>query len=557
MQTAKDESFKKTIAILIAVVTALAAVIAFLQSDAGARDDAANRDTKNYALEALGRQVSGDARVNYDYNTAYQAWYELDLLAASAANRGDEAAADRYATLRDEMLKLSPLLSAEYFDAISGEADIARYEAEVYLVDITTLTENFAAAATVKDGWDAKSNTYIVHLTLLAVALFLFGLSTTIAGPLTRWIFSGAGLILTVVAVGWAATVLLTPVPDLRAREGAIDAYARGVGLAYQSRWDEAIAEFDAALQAAPNYANAYVERAQAHAGRGDYAAAAADYEQARANGNTTANVAGELAWAYYLLGRFDDATAMNRTALSAGSADLWIQFDLALSLLSSGQVDAARAEYTTGMNNAAQQVAEAKAAGAEPPSDVWWSLDDAAAGLDDLVYLVDTGEGLPARETIASPGVVREAALALLTELKSLAAALEYTGQPPAGAGALTASISPFEFGEPIYDDEGNVVDYDYADTVAYGSQEVSVLFDYAGMVDGQSVLFKVYINGEEDPSWRLDVPWDLGPDGSAEKPLSLAYSDNFVLAPGEYTVELYVDYQLAQRGVFEVLEE
>ncbi len=93
MQTAKDESFKKTIAILIAIVTALAAVIAFLQSDAGARDDRANRDTKNYALEALGRQVSGDARVNYDYNTAYQAWYELDLLAASAANLGCETEA--------------------------------------------------------------------------------------------------------------------------------------------------------------------------------------------------------------------------------------------------------------------------------------------------------------------------------------------------------------------------------------------------------------------------------------------------------------------------------
>ncbi len=99
MRTTNDESFKKIIAILIALVTALAAIVAFLQSDAGARDDVANRDTKNYALEALGQQVSGDARVNYDYNTAYQAWYELDLLAASAANRGDEAAADRYATL--------------------------------------------------------------------------------------------------------------------------------------------------------------------------------------------------------------------------------------------------------------------------------------------------------------------------------------------------------------------------------------------------------------------------------------------------------------------------
>src|SRR3972149_793787 len=99
----------------MAVIAALIAVIAFLQSDAGARDDRANRDSKRYATEALGRKVSGDARVNFDYNTAYQNWYELDLLADSATARGETAAALRYQTLRDRTLSLSPLLAAPYF----------------------------------------------------------------------------------------------------------------------------------------------------------------------------------------------------------------------------------------------------------------------------------------------------------------------------------------------------------------------------------------------------------------------------------------------------------
>jgi hypothetical protein len=81
----QGDGFNKILAVLIAVVTLLIAVITFLQSDAGNRDDMANRDTKSYSLEAFGKQVSGDARVNYDYNSAYQAYYELDLLAASAA----------------------------------------------------------------------------------------------------------------------------------------------------------------------------------------------------------------------------------------------------------------------------------------------------------------------------------------------------------------------------------------------------------------------------------------------------------------------------------------
>jgi hypothetical protein len=64
------------------------------------------------------------------------------------------------------------------------------------------------------------------------------------------------------------------------------------------------------------------------------------------------------------------------------------------------------------------------------------------------------------------------------------------------------------------------------------------------------------VYINGEEDPSWRLAAPWDLGASGTAEKPLSLAYSDVFVLNPGQYTVEMYVNSHLVRQGSF-VIEE
>jgi hypothetical protein len=158
------ERFNHFIAVLIAVVTLLAAMIAYLQSDASARDDQANRDTRRYATEAFGRKVSGDARVNYDYNTAYQSWYEFDLLATSAETRGDEATAARYNTLRDSVTKLSPLLAAPYFDPATGNLDTARYEADTYLVEITTLQEKFAAASTVKEAWDGKANTYTLDL---------------------------------------------------------------------------------------------------------------------------------------------------------------------------------------------------------------------------------------------------------------------------------------------------------------------------------------------------------------------------------------------------------
>lgn len=533
-----DERFKRLLAVLIALVTVAATFITFLQSDAGARDDRANRDARRYTLEAFGRRVSGEARSNFDYNRAYQAWYELDLLAASAENRGEAAAAARYRTVRDELTSLSPLLKPPYFTADTGAADLARYESDTYLVEMTTLIENYLAAAVVKDAWDAKANTYILHLTLLAVALFLLGLAATLSNAVTRLIFTSVGGVIAGTAIIWAAVIFFQPVPDRRDQAGAIASYAQGVGLAYQNRHTEAVAAFDAALAAAPDYANALVARAQSRSAQGQLAEAARDYEAARASGNTAANVAGELAWNYYLLGRLEDAVALNRTALAAGGGDLWIQFDLALALLAKGDTAGARAAYQAGLDQAAKQVADAAASGQQPPSDVWWSLDDGAASIDSFL-----AEPPP---NAAAPEAAVAADLARL--LKSYAVSLEYTGKPP--AGPLTAQISAFTFSAPAPGGGDRVT----GDTFAYGVDEIGVGFDYSGMQDGQDAVFKVYIDGEEDPSWRVIAPWDLGAAGAAEKSLSLAYSDNFVLAAGAYQVEMYVAGRLAQRGAFTV---
>jgi hypothetical protein len=181
--------------------------------------------------------------------------------------------------------------------------------------------------------------------------------------------------------------------------------------------------------------------------------------------------------------------------------------------------------------------------------------LDDAALQLDYLMQTLDGAEGAPSADQIAQPDAVYEAAAELFTRIKDQSVALEYSGE--SSTGELSAVISPFTFAEPVYDDQGEVQDYNEGDAFDFGANEISILFDYEGMQDGQDVLFKVYIDGEEDPSWRLIAPWKLGETGSAEKPLSLSYSDNFVLSPGEYVIEMYVDEHLAQRGEFVITPE
>lgn len=547
-----ERQFRQAIAVLLAGVTTLILVGVFLHSDATTRAARAERDTGRYAAEAMRRRVGGGARAQYDYNTAYRSWAELDLLASAAAGREDVLAGQRYAEVRDSLVPFSPLLSKPYLDEATGAADRARYEADSYLVEVTVLEEKSLAALAVKEVWEGRAATCIVHVVLLAVSLFLLGLAATTSGPAARWLLGGVGVALAGLVVVWAVLALLQPVPDLRERKGAIEAYAAGVGLAHQGRYIEAVRSFNTALQIAPNYGNALAARAEAHLALGNLEAAAADLKQARAGGNTSASLAGKLARTYYLLGRFAEAIEMDRAALAADPEALWLRFDLGLALLVSGQTEAGRAEYAAAMEQAAQYVAAAQAAGREAPAEVGWWLDRGAAGdLDDLLRLLEGGAGRLPRERIAYPEAVRGTAQELLAQLKSLAVALEYSGRPP--QGSLTARIGPLQFGQPIYDEVSELVGVTPADTFTAATQVVAVQFDYAGMQDGQEVLFKVYRNGQEMPAWRLTYTWDLGSSGTARWLLPPGASEGFLEA-GRYQVELYVGYHLAQRGSFTI---
>lgn len=550
----RSEKFNNIIAVLIAVVTLMGALIAYLQSDAGARDDTANRDNFSYFVRSFESQIVGDARVNFDSNVAYQAYYEYNLLATSAQNREDELDAARYNRLAQETLKISPMLNEPYFNPAAHDAPkIAQYESDVYLVQQTELMEKYVAASNVKDAWDYKANTYVVHLTLLAVALFLFGLSTTIATTRSRWIFAGAGVALVVVTMIWALALWLKPVDDLRLRGSAIPSLAEGVGLAHQEKYQEAIDRFNKSIEDAPTYVRAYEERGNSWASLGEYQKAVDDLEKAVALGKKDSGLYASIAYTYYLMDDAQQASTWAEKAVAAAPDDIWAQFDLGQYQLALGKVDVAEPIYARAMESAAAQVAEARAANSEPPAYLWEALADGADQVEGLLNSVSAGEyALPEG---ADGQAVSEASEKLMARLKSLAVALEYTGKPP--ADGQTAQISPLQFVQPVYDAQGNITDYaESTDTFDAGLQEFAVQFDYSGMKPGSEMIFKLYVNGQEDPSWRIVEPWELGESGSAEIPVSYAYSDTFTFESGEYTVELYIDYQLVQRASFTVSE-
>lgn len=550
----QQNRFKRFIAVLIAVITVFAAVLAYLQSEAGFKDDRANRDTKLYALEAFGFKVAGDARANFEFNSVYQTWDELDTLMLSSA--GDPGREELFQYARDEMAKFSPLFDPKsgWFDAETELPDYLRFEADTYVYDLEVLVQKYKAAAVVKDGWDAKSNTYIVHLTLLAVSLFLLGLSLTVESPFIQKIFTLVGGAITLVAVSWAWQVWATPVPDLREVPGAIESYAKGAALAHRELYREAAAEFDQALKASPDFADALSARAEAYYQLEKYKEAADDLQAALRLSPGNAHLLSNLGYARFEMGDFDGALQALDEAQSASPTDLFIQFNRALTMLAAGNVDKAKAEYRDGMTMATKAVEEAAAAKLAAPAEVWEALDEASAEVDRLGITIESGEGTPPRDKIRSPDAILKVREELVGQIDSLSTALEYTGKPP--QGQLAAKVGELNFGLPVLEKKELVdiepVEEDFpAETPA-----VALEFEYSGMKDGQVLIVKIFQGPVEQPSWRIVDEWSLGAEGTAWYSLSPGYSDTFVFPSGDYTVEVFVDGHMASRGSFTVAE-
>jgi tetratricopeptide (TPR) repeat protein len=572
--TSAGEGFKRMTAILIASVTIVAAIAAFLQTDAGGRAVQANREAQRYAIEALGARASGQSEVDYGWYGAAQTWYALNTQALTADQQENADAAARFRAVRDRIAKLSPLMADPYFNPESGlYPDRYGYEVDVFLERATDLTERYTASAQLNNAWNDKANTYIVHLTLLAVSLALYGLSTT-PDDWTRWIFVAAGSAIVATTIGWMAITIVRPVDSISGE--AISRYASGYGLAWRGRTADAISAFDEAIQLEPGYANAYYERGNSHftlvyesigtdpkAAEEQLRLAAADFESARAAGKDDGSVNWNLGWAYYLLGFFEESATASERAVTFDASLFPVRCNLGVTLLADGKIDEARAQYAEAIRIVTARVTEARAAEKAPPSSLWLYLNSCAADVESLSHRLDdqprAWTQAPPRDLVADTPEVRAEVQRLIGEIRSMLVALEYTGEAP--GERPTANISAFRFGVHrtdeagsfVYDDDGLPIYDSVPDGIfASGTKKVGILYDYQGVARGQKEIWKVYRNGTEDPSLRVTAEWDLEESGSAVKPISYAFSEAFVLSSGEYTIELYLDNYLVQRGTF-----
>lgn len=572
---AKDP-FGQLVALLVGILTIFVALVYFIGDDASSKGNQAWRDAQQFYMQAMGLQSRGQDQAGYAWSDAYLRWLELDTLASRARESGDEAAAERYAAAQERLSGVTPLLAPPYFDPDSNETpDINAYEADLYLAQVAALSEHYANRMRASDGWDAKSASYSTFFMISAFIFFMLALATTVVARM-RWLFLAAGALLAFVGTFFVIQGLVTPVDILP--ETAIEAYAEGVGLAYQDDHVAALQAFDRATDLAPAYANAFYERAKTQAALGNLERAAADYKLAMETGRDDLNTRWNLGWTYYRLGRLGDSIEMTQSALELNPEQIALRFNLGLALLAQGQVDLARETYSAGFDLATRQVVKAREAGGEPPSTLWWYMTGSSLDLDNLLDCLDgqACDGGAPLEAIAASDALRAATAGLGAELKSLTTALEFTGRPP--AAGTTADISDLAFVQPVYDEAGQVADYAPLDVQSVRLRGVGVYeeegqaadlslsrhggsigdlfvsFDYTGMSDGQLVVVKVYVDDRESVGLRLVEQWTLGDQGQAL--LALTPGGSYSLEPGEYRVEIYVDSELVQEGSFTIPE-
>lgn len=554
-----SDRFNRWVAVAIALVTAAAAVISFLQFDAGGRDDRAGRDSKRYSLQAFGRQVSGSAQYNFDVYRAYQSFDEFRTRANSARTHENEQMAAIYDKLAEDTRPISPLLSPKYFPKDASDADFARYQSDVYEVETAGLNQKSKAAGVVKDAWDSKANIYVVQLTLLAVALFLFGLAATVATSVTGPLFVATGVAVALWAVVWAGVTCAQPVFDLRDVKGAIEHYATGIGLKSRAQSAEgkearalsnqAVAEFDAALAVAPDYVEALVARADSYDDLAQPAKVVENLEQARKLAPDNTAPLGQLAIFYYQLGEFDKSLAAVALARETRPREAWLVFQGAIDKMAQGKVDEAKADYKAGNELIAAQLDEARQAGQEPPSDLVQAVADASVDLINLQSVIDDKQGSPPPDKVQGGAKTSQACDQLSDQLDSDSTSLEYTGKLP--GPSPSCKIEDFTFTETSDDGEDDKPEAEtFADTVS----QISVHFDYARMKNGQHILFRIYQDGTEMRSWRMEQTWDGDAEGAYEQVLSPGYTESFTFPEGEYLVELYVDFHKVQYGAFTV---
>ena len=342
----ETSTFRRRIALTVVLITLLGAIVGFLQQRSSNQEDNAARDAQIAAITGLGSQVQAST----DFQSNYTIFVDSELLNRRFIESGNRQRtvppgsvesdrfgldAARWAAVRDAVAPLTELSDDEYLSGNVTDPSLLQAELDVE-PDEARLEQGVLADRA--DDFGGKADSYVAVLAVLAVALFLLGLSLTVTSR-ARYYLAGPGFVVAVMCIGWTALIMLRPTTEVSAR--AIRVTAEATRLANQGDFDGAIGRYTEAIDDSPDFAAAFARRSDANFAAGatqtssgfisfvtDDArdASIADGERALELGARDVNLLANLGFTLFLDSQFDRAADLTTQAIESNDqlASVW-----------------------------------------------------------------------------------------------------------------------------------------------------------------------------------------------------------------------------------------
>jgi tetratricopeptide (TPR) repeat protein len=548
------------VAIVIAFATLVAAVTGFLQAETSNRAGDKRDDAEQLSLRALSASQSSQQNAQVELET-FERWIEqrtqagnallASLYASSDPERQNELLLEqqRWETVAAATLTQSDIDPESEFGPEQDPAFPNRYfsKAAEESLRLNALQD---AANEEASRLDQRAAAYTAILAMLAVALYLFGLTLAVHGRWRRFGFLGVGAGLLAVGVLWLAQTTLAPSYETSDEAATEFAAARVAWFTARTPAEFATAEshYTRAIQLRPTYALAYADRAHlifqaaspqktgfiSVAPPEALARARADLQAALALGLENAPTLGVLGFYSFAqgvqsadLGVIGEGITYSQRAIALDPGEPVYRYNLAVALIAAGRIDEARTAYQEAVRATIYLDNDPAKPRGEPFIEESWlagaltDLEIARAHVTDL-------------ERITGRTGLEDAIRQLKEQIVGRVTAQSLDA--PAASPAVFANIVPSIFPSELQW-EATVQNYDAA---------------------RDSISAQWYHNDPEGHGWavipevsRTEVP-SVAADGSLFQltPYISRVAPPACLPPGTYRVEIYVNGRLAAEG-------
>ena len=517
------------IGVSIAIMTIYAAIIGMLQVHAGNLNTQYRAETQRYAIEAMRIRSMGETQSAFDTGAVARMVDFIAQQRSLAESRNDTAIVEKMDVMSDALTNVSPILKPPY-DALGDDA-IARFEVELYVRDAVRAEQYRAAYAPMDAGWDSKANTYVVHLTLLALVLALLGLGVVMHNIPRAMVLTMAGVI-SIITTGWVITTYLEPVPTLN--PAAIEAYTNAYSQAYEGKTEAALTGYADAIAKKPDYADAYFEQAWLLYGAEKYPDALKSLASARKYGYEESSIDYIEGYIMMLQGDFGAAETATNAWLAREPRSIAALGQQVAVAFARDNAAAATTSQATLINEMNSQVAAIRAKGDEPEDLLWVTMNENADVVNDVVLATQQADMSSFGALTLAPATVTQAESAVQA-IRSAAITLEYDLKPTSG------KATDIQVG--VTDDQEVFTAQDTFPADNLAISPLMLQLNAQQITPGAHVLVRFYVEGSEDESLRYVSEWSGATDGLTTLAVPIDLGPAYVLTAGNYAVELYID--------------